>query len=92
VVRRNPPLVVFGNPGRKKRRRVARKNPLAVSRTRKTNGAVWLSREVYLIAYRHVEDGKDYKHDFGPGVCMQVNPDGSVLLYHKNGKPLWDTF
>lgn len=50
------------------------------------------SGRVYELAYRHIDDGKDYKHKFGPGVCMQLLDDGSIRLYHEHGKPLFGDF
>lgn len=53
---------------------------------------VLVSRRVYEIRYHHIEkDDKgrqDFKHTFGRGVCAEMLPDGSVRLYHKDGKPL----
>lgn len=51
-----------------------------------------LSRRVYAIQYRHVEDGKNYTHDFKTGVCMELLADGSVRIYHMGGKPLFGDF
>lgn len=51
-----------------------------------------VSRRVYEVRYRHVQkDAKgrrDFRHTFRPGVCAELLPDGSVRLYHKDGKPL----
>ncbi len=51
-----------------------------------------LSKRVYAVQYRHVEDGKSYQHKFGAGVCMELLSDGSVRLYHRDGKPLFGDF
>lgn len=51
-----------------------------------------LSGRVYELAYRHLDDGQDYKHTFGPHVCMQLLDDGSVRLYHEHGQPLFGDF
>lgn len=51
-----------------------------------------LSHRVYAVQYRHAEDGKDYEHKFGRGVCMELLSDGSVRLYHSQGKPLFGEF
>lgn len=48
--------------------------------------------EVYAVTYRHEEDGQDYVHEFGPDVELEALPDGSVLLTHRDGRPLWDEF
>lgn len=57
----NPSLVIFGNPPMRARlygagRRMVKRwvvKPFGV-----------VSSNVYEVAYRHAEDGKDYKHDF----------------------------
>jgi hypothetical protein len=51
-----------------------------------------VSERVYEIRYRHIEDGANYKHSFRPGVCAELLPDGSVRLYHRDGKPLMREF
>lgn len=48
--------------------------------------------EVYDVRYRHLEDGLNYIHEFGPGVELEALPDGSVRLYHARGLPLWEDF
>lgn len=66
------------------------KNP---ARDRGRIGGQLMSREVYEIAYKHVGDGKDYKHDFGPGVQMISEADGVIRLQHQNpAKKLWEDF
>lgn len=51
-----------------------------------------LSREVYGIEYRHIEDGGNYRHDFKRGVTMLLLKDGRIELYRPDGKPLWGDF
>lgn len=51
-----------------------------------------LSNRVYAVQYRHADDFKDYQHKFGAGVCMELLSDGSVRLYHRDGKPLFQEF
>ena len=48
--------------------------------------------EVYDVRYRHALDGLDYVHDFGPDVELAGLPDGTVLLSHRDGLPLWEDF
>ena len=52
-------------------------------------GARALSGEVLSLAYVHVDDGKAYEHDFGPGVELWALKDGSILLRGR-GKRLWE--
>lgn len=83
----------FPNPARRTRRTSARRTrrnpPLAVFAN---PGGTHLSERAYALEYQHAEDGKNYRHDFGAGVCVVLLKDGSVLLRHKNGKPLWGDF
>lgn len=54
-----------------------------------------MSDRVYELAYKHVEDGRDYKHDFAAGVQLWSVTMGEVraaLLVGKNGQPLWKDF
>jgi hypothetical protein len=53
---------------------------------------VLVSKQVVEIRYVHVANGKAYKHPFNRGVCAELLPDGSVRLYHANGKPLMQEF
>lgn len=50
------------------------------------------SRRVYAIQYKHVKDGKDYEHEFEPGVCLRANKDGTVTIYRNDGRPVWEEF
>lgn len=70
-VRRNPHLLVIGNPAR--------------------GHSSWSNR-VYAIQYKHAADGKDYEHEFEPGVCLRANKDGSVTIYRNDGRPVWEDF
>lgn len=74
--RRNPPLTILGNPALPRGLRVSRQ----------------LSRRVFAIQYKHVQDGKDYQHDFASGVCMELLNDGSIRVYSMTGKRLWKVF
>lgn len=51
-----------------------------------------LSSRVYQVRYKHSQDGKNYEHDFGPGVLMHLLGDGTVLLESQTGKKLWKDF
>ena len=51
-----------------------------------------MSERVYSLAYRHQDDGRDYKHDFGPGVRMIAMRDGSIRLVHRDRKTLHEDF
>ena len=50
-----------------------------------------LSTRAWSLAYRHLEDGLDYQHDFGPGVRVETLPNGDVLLWHPEHR-LWREF
>lgn len=47
-----------------------------------------MSEEVQSINYRHADDGIEYVHQFGAGVTMQPQADGSVRLTHSKDRPL----
>lgn len=47
-----------------------------------------MSGDVHSIEYRHNQDGQDYRHDFGPGVVMDAEADGTVRLTHAGGRGL----
>lgn len=76
-VHENPALMIVGNPPRRR----SRSNPRSD----------WSDR-VYAIQYRHKGDGRDYEHDFERGVSLRANEDGSVTLYRKDGRPVWEEF
>lgn len=50
-----------------------------------------LSKGAYEIAYRHTEDGKNYWHEFAPGIHIGLLSDGNVILWHPT-KRLWRKF
>jgi hypothetical protein len=72
----SPLLAVMGNP------------PLRIVAT--------LSRKAVALMYWHAGQGVDksrpYKHDFAPGVTVQLLSDGSVRLYRPDGLPLFNEF
>ena len=74
----------------KRKRSSARRGnpPLEVWRQNPPGG--W--GEVHDLTYRHADDDEDYIHAFGPDVELQGLSDGSVLLTHAGGAPLWDDF
>lgn len=72
----------------RRRSRRMRRNP----ETLPTLVAIQQSKRVYEVAYKHIEDGEDYKHKFAPGVCMELLADGSVRLYREDGRPLYRDF
>lgn len=91
--RRNPPLMLYGNP------------PMRVRR-RKSGGTLGggmvrldyygtLSEEVHAITYTHLDDGQDYKHDFDPGVELVAATLGGkrvAVVSRPDGKPVWEDF
>ena len=87
--RNNPAqLVVYGNP------------PLLISRKYgdlrgpiRLSGAI--SGEVHAILYKHIEDGKPYRHDFEhPTSMLAVERAGrkDVLITSPEGDPIWQDF
>ena len=85
-VHENPPLLVGLNPGR------VRHNPLPGTAVRAQEQ---ISDRVYEIAYRHADDGNDYKHDFKAGVELWTVTMGKarcVVLAGKDGQDLWQDF
>lgn len=60
--------------------------PLAILEA--VNGPEELSGEVQAIEYRHKDDGINYRHNFGPGVAMDAEDDGTVRLTHAGGRGL----
>lgn len=75
------------------RREFQKKNPLAALILPNPNrGASDWSDRVYSIAYKHKQDGDDYEHEFERGVCLRANADGSVTLYRRDGRPVWEEF
>jgi hypothetical protein len=54
-----------------------------------------LSDDVHELRYTHIDDGDNYKHEFGGEVEMWAVLAGSdrrILLIHKRGEPLWEDF
>ena len=78
----NPPLAIWANP----------KNPA----TLRITFSEMLSRRVYNVQYKHVTDGQDYEHPFGPGVDLvsALTNDGGkiVVLVGRQGQDLWADF
>lgn len=69
-----------------------KKNPaLALIVPNPPHSSDWSDR-VYAIQYKHKQDGDDYEHEFQRGVCLRANTDGSVTLYRRDGRPVWEEF
>ena len=49
-------------------------------------------QDTHEVKYRHSVDGELYKHEFRDGVEIDALDDGTLLLSHKDGKPLWEEF
>ena len=41
---------------------------------------VTMSRRVLAVMYLHAKNQKPYKHEFGPGVEMYAETDGTITL------------
>lgn len=86
-VHHNPPLVVFGNPphGRGTTQHNLRVGLVDV-----------MSHDIHSVAYTHVEDGKDYKHDFEhpTDLIAAEQSDGRRVLVIRSpsGRDVWDIF
>ncbi len=88
-IHRNPPIVLYGNPPAG--RRYVTPYPGQMSATLLAR----VSERVYELRYRHIENGKDYRHQFAAGVELDViDRDGvrDLLLTHQEGKPLGAEF
>jgi hypothetical protein len=54
-----------------------------------------LSHEAHAILYRHVEDGRQYRHDFVNPTSLLTLFDGErndVLITSPDGWPIWQDF
>lgn len=84
--RRNPPLVVFANPGN---RRTQVKSVCV-------NRVGFLSHEVHSVAYVHCDDGKPYQHDFErPTDLIACKTDDGrkvLVILNPDGEPVWEDF
>lgn len=140
-MKKNPPVAVFANPGRKKSGGISERgawhkvqqacsrlrtmtalsmdqralvqdienvtnamiqqlalgihaNPASIpllGRDRNRIGGERMSNRVLAVEYQHQEDGKEYRHDFRPGVQMIAEADGNIRLQHsKPGHSLWE--
>lgn len=73
----------------------ARRNPPLVVFDRNPpgdDGPSVFGSQVYGVWYRHADDGGDWFHEFGPGVEMIAEPDGSVAISHRGGRRVWEEF
>jgi hypothetical protein len=90
--RRNPPLLIVGNPplqlSRRGRDRIySGDGPLRFEEQ--------MSSEVHSLAYRHSEDDKLYKHEFEKPTEMWAVKRGDkkdILLTSFGAAPLWQDF
>ena len=73
---------------RRKRQDEAENPPLVILHTNPPDE--W--GEVHDLTYRHHDDDQDYIHEFGPDVQLEAQDDGTVLLSHADGRPLWGEF
>lgn len=89
-VRRNPPLLVYGNP--------PAGFPVEHFQTRGARFAVRvegsISRRAVSIQYRHVKDGAYYEHEFGPGdaILAVELPGGKRGVLLVSAHDLWADF
>lgn len=86
-IHKNPALLVGLNPPRQMHH-----NPLPATAVRAEEQ---ISDRVYELAYRHADDGLDYKHGFKAGVELWTVTMGKarcVVLAGKNGQDLWQDF
>lgn len=78
-VRSNPPLVLWANPGAQVRLQIDEP----------------LSDRAYEVGYRHLEDGKDYKHKFAEGVSIFsafMDQQKVLLIFRPDGRAVWKDF
>lgn len=81
-------------PGTVTRRALHRPNPLLTVLGNPGSGAVQtISHNVRELSYVHTRDpeGSDVirHHRFKPGACMTLLQDGRVVLWRRDGRPLW---
>lgn len=84
---RNPPLILLSNP------------PMRYGGSRGGHGPLkfldLISDECHAILYRHIEDGKPYRHDFERPtqlVAVERNGKKDVLITSEDGAPIWQDF
>ena len=76
------------NPPMRRGRRIAERNYSA----RKVG---LMSTEVHAVLYRHIEDGKQYRHDFAHETSLIALLHGEandVLITSPDGFPIWQEF
>lgn len=71
-------------------KRLRRNPPLVVFESNPPGGRI--GEEVMAVWYRHADDGLPYVHEFGPGVELYADDDGTVHLEHADGRELWADF
>jgi hypothetical protein len=69
------------------------KNPplTVLSLVNPPRGGKLVSDQLYVIEYKHKENGKNYFHDFRKGTQMLALPDGSILI-RRPGARVWGDF
>lgn len=96
--KKNPSLVIVGNPGRKRRaktnggKRAKAKGAAARARKNPAGAGTIISDSVTELRYIRRGDGQRYFHPFKPGVRLVAQADGSLRLYSPVGLPLWKDF
>jgi hypothetical protein len=85
--KRNPPLILLSNP------------PMPYKGSRSGHGNLkfldLISEECHAILYRHIEDGKPYRHDFERPtqlVAVERNGKKDVLITSEDNAPIWQDF
>lgn len=85
--KKNPPLILLSNP------------PMRYGGSRGGHGPLkfldLISDECHAILYRHIEDGKPYRHDFERPtqlVAVERNGKKDVLITSEDGAPIWQDF
>jgi len=77
--KKNPPLMVIGNPRKKK---LTRRTPPKRKGICENPPDSLMSDSVTEVRYIHRGDGEAYKHSFKRGVRMVAEDDGSISMYH----------
>lgn len=85
-VHKNPPLVLVTNPPSDRHKFVGMRITLVGQ----------LSQDVHSVAYTHIDDGVDYRHDFERRTDLLAGetPSGQrvLVLLNPDGMAVWDRF
>ncbi len=94
-IHKNPPLIVYGNPPMKTRRK---RGGITLG-SKSFDWVGQIGAQVYKVQYRHADDNKPYQHPFdGPAEMYAVIRDGvrpdqhDVLITGRDGQPMWEDF